>query len=337
MDQTYIGYFDWYQPTQDIQPPVSELDLNDVASFGVAVAGRTEAWPGFYLPPSLPTFDSLRRERSWIEIFPRGKQPIAAKPSASDPWIILTEAAAFSTSISDRRYWVDIDWTKVPDGQSEGSIEVSSGDGSPAVSIAVSALKASADQTRAAKGCWGGLSGPFSIPADGFERNAPAGNVRWETIPDYGRVEAAMSIFPVNAPSIVDPAKAPRLDYPIFVGETGDWTFDLVTAPTLNVNPAHKLSLALWVDNGKPQIVTVFTPERRETEEFLGAAHDHDSRTDMRIMRFKAAIAKAGRHRLSIAMVDPTIVIESIIAYRDKLPESYFGPPSIRIGEPSLS
>lgn len=337
MDQTYIGYFDWYQPTQDIKPPVSELDLNDVASFGVAVAGRTEAWPGFYLPPNLPTFDSLRRERSWIEVFPRGKRSITAKVSVSEPWIGLTQEAAFSTSAADRRYWVDIDWSKVPEGMSKGSITISHGDDATSVSVAVNAIKASAEQMRAAKGCWGSLSGPFSIPANGFERNVPVGDVRWEAIPDYGRVEAAMSIFPVDALSIVDPTKAPRLDYSIFVGETGEWTFDLVTAPTLNVNPAHQLSLALWVNDGKPQIISVFSPERRQTEEFLGAAHDHDSRTDMRIMRFKAMIAQAGRHKLSIAMVDPTIVIESIIAYRGKLPESYFGPPSIRIGEPTRS
>ncbi|WP_242126532.1 glycosyl hydrolase 115 family protein [Sphingobium sp. Sx8-8] len=342
MDQSYIGYFDWYQPNQDIAPPVSQLDLKDGASFGVAIEGATQAWPGYYQPPILPPFDSLRRQRSWVEVFPRGTRPVAARVSASDPWIVLTETAAFSTGKGDRRYWVDIDWSKVPEGRSRGSIRISDGtvnvsDGvvSPSISVSVNVVKASAAQARAAKGRWGSLTGAFSIPAHGFERNVPAGDVRWDRIPDYGRVDAAMSIFPVDAPSIADPAKAPRLDYPIFVGEAGDWTFDLVTAPTLNVNPAHRLSLALWIDDEKPQIVTVFTPEKRESEEFLGAAHGQDSRTDMRIMRFRLPIAEPGNHSLHVAMVDPTIVVETIIAYRDKLPASYFGPPAVRIGEAS--
>ena len=71
MDQTYLGYFDWYQPTADIPPPVTELDLPDEARFGVSVEGSALAWPGYYLPPALPAFDGLLRGEHWFEIFPR--------------------------------------------------------------------------------------------------------------------------------------------------------------------------------------------------------------------------------------------------------------------------
>ena len=338
MDQTYIGYFDWYQPVQDILPALSELDLVDEARFGVAVEGATQGWPGYYLPPALPVLDSLNRRTSWIEIFPRGKRPVDVSVAASDPWIILKEGKAFSTSPADRRYRVEIDWSKLPPGRATGSITIGDGsvtvaDGvvSPSIVVAVTAVRASAGEEKAANGAWGSMVGPFSIPASAYARNVPAGDVRWEAIPDYGRVEAAMSVFPVDAASIATPARAPRLEYAIFVGEPGEWTFDLVTAPTLRVNPAHALSLALWVDNEAPQIVTVFTPENRESEAFLGAAHDINARTDMRIMRFKRPIATPGRHVLNVAMVDPTIVLQTIIAYRDTLPASYFGPPARKI------
>ncbi|MFN3819903.1 glycosyl hydrolase 115 family protein [Blastomonas sp.] len=330
MDQTYIGYFDWYQPPHDIPPPVSELDLGDEARLGVAIEGATQAWPGYYLAPELPRFDSLTRATHWIEIFSRGEQPVKAKVTASAAWIVLTEGKPFSAGDGDRRMLVAIDWAKLPPGLATGTIDVSDGTDA-SVSIKVSAVRATAEQERAAKGCWGSMGAPFAIPADGFERNLAAGKVRWEAIPDYGRVPAAMSIFPVDAASATDPANAPRLEYPVFVGEAGTWTFDLVTAPTLRVNPAHELSLALWIDDSAPQIVAVFSPEERETQEFLGKAHDTNARTDMRIMQFKAAITEPGRHRLTLAMVDPTIVVQSITAYRDTLPPSYFGPPSQRI------
>ena len=335
MDQPYIGYFDWYQPVQDIRPPVSALDLPDTAQFGVAVEGARQGWPGYYLAPNLPVLDSLHRPSSWIETFPRGKRPVEVQLVASEPWIILKQDKAFSVGKADRRHRVEIDWRKLPPGRSTGTVKISNGRGgaeAQSVTVTVTAIRASAEEERAAKGCWGSLVGAFSIPASDYARNIPAAGVQWEPIPDYGRVDAAMSIFPVDAASMPDPQRAPRLEYPLFVGEAGEWTFDLVTAPTLKVNPDHALSLALWVDDCPPQVVTVFTPEKRESEEFLGKASEINARNDMRIMRFKAMIAKPGRHVLTVAMVDPTIVLQSIIAYRDTLPASYFGPPAKRIG-----
>lgn len=332
MDQTYIGYFDWYQPQQDILPPVSELDLKDEARFGVAIDGATQSWPGYYLPPALPMLDSLTRRATWIEIFPRGTRPVETRITVSDPWIILKETKAFGVGRADRRWWVEIDWAKLPPGRATGTISVSDTSAMPPVSITVKAMRATAEQEKTAKGAWGAIAGPFAIPADGYARNVPAGHVRWEAVPDYGRVATAMSIFPTNAPAMGDPRAAPRMEYPIFVGEAGEWTFDVVTAPTLRINPENPLSLSLWIDDGPPQIVAVFTPETLETQEFLGKQHDINARADMRIMHFTAAIAKPGRHVLTVAMVDPTIVVQSIIAYRDTLPPSYFGPPPLRIG-----
>ncbi|EQB12915.1 hypothetical protein RLDS_19250 [Sphingobium lactosutens DS20] len=340
MDQPYIGYVSWYQPIQDITPAVSELDLEDTSRFGVAVEGSVQSWPGYYLPPSLPMFDSLHRDRRWLEVFPRGAMPTTATVQASDPWIILTEARAFSSGKEDRRYWVDIDWAKLPAGRHEGAITVSDGTvtmsdsaAQEAISITVIADKASSGQMQEAKGCWGSLGAAFSIPADGYERTIAVGDVRWDAIEDYGRVEAAMSIFPVDAESMPDPTRSPRLEYPLFIGEPGRWTFDLITAPTLNINPNNQLSVALWIDDAPPQIYSVFSPARKASEEFVGEAHDHDSRTDMRVVPFTVDIPSAGRHTLKIAMIDPALVLQSIIAYRDPLPASYFGPPSMRIGE----
>ncbi len=135
MDQTYIGYFDWYQPPHDIPPPVSELDLEDEARFGVAIDGATQGWPGYYLPPVLPEFDSLTRRTSWIEIFPRGSSPTDASATASEPWIVLKDGQAFSTGDRDRRLWVNIDWSKLPPGRTSGTIEVRDGSGQPPVAL----------------------------------------------------------------------------------------------------------------------------------------------------------------------------------------------------------
>jgi hypothetical protein len=121
------------------------------------------------------------------------------------------------------------------------------------------------------------------------------------------------------------------LAYPIYVARAGDYTVDLITAPTLRVDPGHQLGVALWVDEGQPVVKHVFTPEEREAQEFLGRIHDINARTDMRVMKFRLRIDTAGRHLLHVGMIDPGLVLQQILVYRDRLPPSYFGPTPQRI------
>ena len=175
MDQTHLGYVDWYPPFQDVMPPVSEILLADNDNLGVTVEGATKTWPGYYLPPKLPVLDSLKRERSFIEVFPMGSRPIAFTFSADQPWIKLTEDKAFSASKRDRRIWVDIDWDKAPVGEATGTISI---EGNQTVGVKVTAIKASQEQEREAKGAFGGLVGPIAIAVDDAAGNISTRNVR---------------------------------------------------------------------------------------------------------------------------------------------------------------
>ena len=84
------------------------------------------------------------------------------------------------------------------------------------MTVKLTAIKATDEQAREAQGCFGGLTGPISIPAADATANIPVGNVRWEKLPDYGRGPAAMEIFPVTAATIQPPNPAPRLEYPVY-------------------------------------------------------------------------------------------------------------------------
>ena len=113
MDQTHIGYKQWYSPLRNIMPPVSELVVSESSGSGVGVAiegGVEAAFPD----AALPVFDSLSRQRSFIEVFPTGSGVIQFSVSADRPWITLTEGKAFSAGTDDRRTWVDIDWDTAP-------------------------------------------------------------------------------------------------------------------------------------------------------------------------------------------------------------------------------
>ncbi len=341
MDQTHIGYTHWYSPLQNIMPPVSELILSDSSEVGVAIEGSIEA---AFPDAALPVFDSLNRQGSYIEVFPTGTGPIQFSFSADQPWIVLTEGRAFSAGKDDRRIWVNIDWDKAPVGETTGTVTIKGvqavrgahgcGAYGPCEStpsaiqkVKVTARKASEEQAREATGAFGGLVGPIAIAAGDATENVPVGNVRWESIPDYGRGRSGMEIFPVTAATILPPNPAPRLEYPVYFARAGTYQIDLVTGPTLDSFPSRALAIAVSIDGQAPQIVKVFANANDQGEGYLGQRFYENTRNNARIMHFRQNVDVPGKHTLKITMVDPTVVVEKIIIHDTDLPYSYFGPP----------
>jgi len=326
MDQTHIGYFDWYPPEANIMPAIADVDLPEGAAFGICVEGSARSWPGYYLPPALPPLDSITRRPTWLEAFARGTQGVTYVVTADQPWVQIREDRAFGVSPSDRRYWIDADWAKLPAGTSQATVTLRCRQNGQTIAVTLTALRATPSQEIQAQDTFGGLVGAFTIPVTAYRRSVPVNGVRWESIPDYGRFAAAMSIFPVDAPSCADPSRSPRLDYDLFLGETGDYHIDLVTSPTLEVIPGRRLSVAVALDDQAPVIATVFTPENGPAEDFLGARHPANTAGGARTMRVTVHADRPGRHVLTIAMVDPTLVLQRIIVAKGEPPASYFGP-----------
>jgi hypothetical protein len=347
MDQTHIGYTHWYSPLQNIMPPVSELVLPHSSGVGVAIEGGGEA---AFPDAALPVFDSLNRQRSFIEVFPTGTGPIEFSFSADKPWIALKEGKAFSVGKYDRRIWVDIDWDKAPVGYVSGTITIKGAqpvegahgcgaygpcESTPSTTqkVTVKAIKASEEQAREAKGAFGGLVGPIAIAAEDATEYLPAGNVRWEKIPDYGRGRSAMEVFPVTTATVLPPNPAPRLEYPVYFARAGEYKVDLVTGPTLDAFPGRALSIAVSIDGQEPQVVKVFAPSTEHGETFLGRQFYENTSNNARIMHFQQSVDVPGKHTLKITMVDPTVVVQKIIIHDTDLPYSYFGPPESTLNQ----
>ena len=323
MDQTHIGYTRWDPPRQNNMPKVTELTLPETNDFGVAIDGSNAAWPGTSGEAHLPVFDSLNPQRSYIDVFARGTKPISFKTSIDQPWIHVTDTAA-PYSDQDRRLWVDIDWSKAPEGESTGAITIS---GAQTVSVRVKAVKATKEQVRAAKGAFGGLEGPIAFDAVDFTKNVAVGGVHWEKLPDYGRGSGAMEVFPVTAETIQPPKSAPCLEYAVYFSHAGKFQIDVITSPTLDVIPTRGLGLAVSVDDQVPQVVNVFTPATFKDEDFLGRSFNQNAGNNARVMHFSQTIERSGKHTLKISMVDPTVAVQRIVIHDAPLPLSYFGPP----------
>jgi hypothetical protein len=272
----------------------------------------------------LPPMDSLNRQRSYLEVFPMGSRSIKFTAKADQPWIKLKEDKVPNASKNDRRVWVDIDWAKAPAGTATGKVTIK---GSKAtVDVQVTAIKATAEQVHEAAGAWGGLTGPIAIAPQDAVKNIEAGGARWEKIPDYGNVAAGMEVFPVTAASITPPAPAPRLEYPVFFAQAGQYSVDVVTGPTLNMLPGRNLGLAVSIDDQQSQVIYVFTPATQKDEDFLGRKHGDNTRNNARTMRFTQKVYAPGKHTLKITMVDATVVLQKIMIHDKPLPPSYFGP-----------
>lgn len=63
-----------------------------------------------------------------------------------------------------------------------------------------------------------------------------------------------MGIYPTTAPSST-PEKTPRLEYQIFLPESGSTTVLLGILPTQDINPGGGLRIAVSIDNGDPVIL----------------------------------------------------------------------------------
>jgi hypothetical protein len=324
MDQTHIGYTSWQPPRNNNLPRLTQLTLPDTTDFGVAIDGSTAAWPGASSEPTLSPFDSFNPQASYIDVFARGSNAIAFQASANQPWIVLHEEKAPGAG-NDRRVWVSIDWSQVSAGQTRGVVTISSGTNT--VGVNISAVKATDEQARDAKGCFASLTGPISFLAADATANLPVGDVRWEKIPDYGRVSCAMEVFPVTAATINPPSPSPTLEYPVYFSRAGSYDIDVHTSPTLDVIPTRTLALAVSIDDQAPQVIGVFTPENFKNEDFLGRAFDQNTRNQERVLHFKQSVPAAGKHVLKISMVDPTVVVMKVVIHDAPLPASYFGPP----------
>lgn len=324
MDQTHIGYTDWYPPMQNVSPPVSRLIPADNNDFAVALEGRSQFWPGFYLPPELAPMDSLSRRRTYLEVYPTGLHPPAFHFSADRPWIRLNPGTAFSSGVQDKRLWVDVDWDKAPVGTSQGTITIFSA--TQQVRVGVTAVKATKAQEAEARGAFGGLIGPVAIAPAEASRNVAVAGARWEPIADYGRGVAAMEVFPRRAGPFAPGAAAPRLEYDVYLARGGEYQVDVITAPTLDYEAGNNLGLAVSLDNAKPDVRYAFTPQTRESEGFLGAAYNENAKNNARTMRFSVTAKMPGRHTLKLIMVDPAVVVQKIVLHDGELPASYFGP-----------
>jgi hypothetical protein len=316
MDQSHIGYTGWHDPPENVMPAVAELSVPAAGKLGVAIEGSTAAWPGNAQEPALPQFDDFVRQRRFIDIFNRGQNSFQFSATASAPWVLLSESSGVIQK--DRRIWVSIDWGKAPVGTTPATVKISGSTGD-AVTVKLSVF----NPREPARDSIHGFveSGNYvSMEAEHFTGKVDRPSVRWEMIPDYGRTDSAMSVFPVDAASVTAPQEAPYLEYQMYLFDPGEVKVEAILAPSLNFVPGRGLRYAIAFDNQPPQIVDALA--HNSVEDWSKSVEDN-----VRLSTSTHTLAGSGYHTLKFFMVDPGIVLEKLVVQLGTVAPSYLGPP----------
>jgi hypothetical protein len=328
MDQSHIGYTTWRDPPENTMAAITlkTITAPEAAGLGVAIDGSPDAWPGAAGPAALPMFDALNQQRSYVDVFNRGRTAFAYTARASAPWVVLSETGG--TVEKDRRVWVTVDWTKAPVGAVHATLTIA-GAGAEVV-IDVPARRP-LGVTRESLAGFAEGAGYVSIEPEHVShtwslQGAEGGDWRWIRVEGYGRTLSGMRAEgPVDAEPLTPPGAKVSLEYQMYIVTPGVLHVTSMLAPTLNFVPGRPLRFAVSVDDEPPQIIPVvpaaYTAAGRDWEESV--------MNNARTITTTHPSVTTGYHTLKIWMVDPAVVVQKIVVATGgtTLPSSYLGPP----------
>jgi hypothetical protein len=320
MDQPYIGYVGWNEPRHNNLSAVhlTEIQVPDAAAMGVAVEGSEKAATNGEI--TLPQFDVFNQQRRYIDIFNKGKAPFEFSAASDSPWIVLSETAG--TIEKEKRLWVSVDWSKVPNGKGGGAVKFTGAGGD--VTVKIAAFNPSEPTRESLQGFVEG-DGYVSMEAEHYTKKTDAGANRWIKIPNYGHTLSAMR---ADGPAYVEatPGKdSPCLEYKMYLFNAGNVEVETTVGPTLNFIHGRPLRYAVSFDDEAPQIVTIVPANfnaqngNREWEESV--------KNNCRHVESSHVIETPGYHTLKIWMVDPAVAVEKIVVNTGGEQPSYLGPP----------
>jgi len=174
--------------------------------------------------------------------------------------------------------------------------------------------------------------GYVAIEAEHFTRNVPAKSTRWELLPDHGRTLSAMTVFPVTAPSVTPPQDSPRLEYQMWLTNSGKVQVECVLSPCLNFTPDRPVRIAVSFNEEPPQILTVVP--QGYTAGDGNRDWEASVKNGVRTVKSQHTVTAPGAHTFKVWMVDPAVVLQRIVVDTGGVKPSYLGPPeSFRRGD----
>ncbi|MEO7458281.1 MAG: glycosyl hydrolase 115 family protein [Gemmatimonadaceae bacterium] len=312
MDQTHIGYTIWQEPPRNVMPRVDLIQVPARPELGVSYEGQSRS-----REPAFPEFDAYARQSYYLDIYNKGSATLDYSVESGEPW--LTVSAPKGRVEKDVRVWVSVDWAKAPAGTTKLPVTVTGSDGGR---FTVQAnVRNPASPRRDDVAGFVESNGYVSMEAEHFTRSVALAPARWQRIPDLGRTASAMTLMPVTSPAQAPGGASPRLEYKLFVFDSGAVSVKTYLSPMLNFSgSATGMRYAVSIDDEAPQVVNA-------AADTSGAAWNTMVADNIVVMTTKHVLATPGAHTLKFWAVDPGIVVQKFVMDLGGLKPSYLGPP----------
>jgi hypothetical protein len=174
-----------------------------------------------------------------------------------------------------------------------------------------------------------------SMGAEGFVKSTADKKAEWKVIPNYGRYNAAIKVFPstasysiygnavVNGESSELPS--PYVKYSFYVTNDGEYTLRTYTSPSNNLD-GDKVTLryAVSFDSEKIKVVDSL-PKVFIAGDYYNMSWCEGVAWNIHITELPVNL-KAGLHTLRFYSVDPGLVLQKLLLYYGEMPKSYLGP-----------
>ncbi|MTI40594.1 glycosyl hydrolase 115 family protein [Fulvivirga lutimaris] len=327
MKQTHMGHASWKDPVVNKMPEVSYIQVPSSAGLGYALeSGVSTSFRnrGGLFSQSFSPFDPINDQRYYIEIFNQGAADLTYKLEAKNDWIKLSSENG--TVQYEERVYVSVVWDKVPEGEQEGEIVISS----PSSRDYTIKVPLRSNISKKVNGFIEN-NGIVSIDAANYQHKKGTKNISWEVIPNLGQTGSAVTSTPVTAPKQTPGANSPFLEYQIFLLDSGTFSLETRFSPTLNFQKDEGLLYAVSIDDGEKLIINLH--ENAIDADWTYPDWWNNAVTD-NIMK-QTVVEKclsAGAHTVRYYMVDPGLVLQKIVLKKKGVDaESYLGPPQSTI------
>ncbi len=319
MDQTHLGYFDWFDPPLNALPPITEVQPREGADMAVAVEGSETpaSWNPFdrYARPlSLPALDAFEARPRRVEVFNRGDKPVHFNAATSAPWLTVTPTEG--TVGGDQALSVDVRWADAPPGDTRATVTLKGDDGRAFV-VDVPVV----NPRRQGVSGFVETGGVVSIEAEHYARAVAPPGREWLQIPGHGRTLSGVSTLPVELPAGALP-RVPdmHVDYPIHTFAGGQVHVITTLAPTQKFQPGAGLRFAVSIDDEAPQVVDMHADASQ-------AAWERSVTVGAVTFSTAHRLAGPGAHTLRFWALEPGVVLQKLVVDAGGLKPSYLGPP----------
>ncbi|OAG02312.1 uncharacterized protein CC84DRAFT_1198486 [Paraphaeosphaeria sporulosa] len=350
MDQTHLGYQGyWQQPMRQSTPflrwvQTSERSLS--GDMGVAVEGSNATIPGDDIwhtngggSLDLPAVTPFTPKR-WIDIFSMGTNSFNWNIT-TEPFIKLSKTAgSISPGGDDVRVYIDVDWSKVPDGYGKKvALNISSSQNygtqfsRPTVNVMVNKTSVPSNFRGFVEN-----AGQIAIEAEHYSRLSSSGNLSYTVLPRYGRTLSALKLSSPLAEGL-SPSSAPALEYDFYTftptTSAKGLNLTLILSPTLNINPKKPLAYVAQIDD-KPQQRRQYVTDQKQPDFPVGWGTAVAQNAWLNTTNWGEV--SPGKHTLKLWLVEANVVLQKLVMDLGGVQYSHNGPPeSYRVGGNSTS